>query len=189
VRASGTLQSTTPRASRVLICRSWSGWSAAGSGRSSGEAGSRTWSFASAIVVARLLGVAEYGAFALIQGTLAMLMTFATFGMGHTSARYIAALRNSDLARVEGINGLALLFAAFTGLVMTAALFLAAPHVATTVLGAPELTGPLRIATPILLLSALSGAAGGPPFGFEAFKQSTKGRLSLQLRCPTRSSW
>jgi O-antigen/teichoic acid export membrane protein len=139
-----------------------------------GEAGSRAFSFTSAIVVARWLGVADYGAFALIQSTLAILMTFALFGMGATSTRYIAAYRNTDLARVEGINSLAMLFAAFTGLVMMAALFVAAPHLATTVLGAPELMGPLCMAAPILLLSALSGAASGPISGFEAFKQNTK---------------
>jgi O-antigen/teichoic acid export membrane protein len=107
-----------------------------------GEAGSRAFSFASAIAVARWLGVADYGAFALIQSTLALLLTFAVFGMGHTSSRYIAACRDTDLSRVEGINNLALLFAALTGLITMAALFVAAPYVATTVLGTPELTGP-----------------------------------------------
>jgi len=146
-----------------------------------GEAGSRAFSFASSIVVARWLGVVDYGAFAVIQSTLAMLLTFAVFGMGATSTRYIAAYRNTDLARVERINSLALLFAACTGLVMMAALFVASPHVATTVLGAPELTGPLCMAAPILLLSALSGAASGPIFGFEAFKQNTKVALGSSV--------
>jgi len=139
-----------------------------------GDAGSRAFSFTSAIFVARWLGVAEYGAFALVQSTLAMLMTFAHFGMGHTSSRHIAAFRNTDQARIERINSLALLFAALTGVVAMVALFVAAPYVATTLLGAPELTGPLRTATPILLLSAVSAAAGGTILGFEAFKQNTK---------------
>jgi O-antigen/teichoic acid export membrane protein len=78
------------------------------------------------------------------------------------------------LARVERINSLALLFAALTGLITMVALFIAAPFVATTLLGAANLTGTLCIAAPILLLSALSGAAGGTILGFEAFKQSTK---------------
>src|SRR5258707_15580981 len=69
-----------------------------------GEAGSRACSFASAIVVARWLGVAEYGAFALVQGTLAMLTTFAVFRLGHTSTRHIAPSRNTHLARAEGTN-------------------------------------------------------------------------------------
>jgi O-antigen/teichoic acid export membrane protein len=138
------------------------------------EAGSRAFSFASAIVVARWLGVGEYGAFALIQSTLATLMTFALCGMGLTSARYIGALRNTDLARVERINSLALLFATLTGLVTMVALFVAAPYVASTFLGEADLTGPLRTVAPTLLLCALSGAAGGAIAGFEAFREYTK---------------
>jgi O-antigen/teichoic acid export membrane protein len=139
-----------------------------------GEAGSRASSFISAIIVARWLGVAEYGAFALIQSTLALLLTFAVFGMGHTTSRYIAALRNTDVTRVQGINSLVLLFAALTGIVTTAALFVAAPYFATTILAAPELAGPLRTVAPVLLLYAITGAAGGTILGFEAFKQSTR---------------
>jgi O-antigen/teichoic acid export membrane protein len=139
-----------------------------------GEAGSRAFSFASAIVVARWLGVVDYGAFVLMQGTLAMLMTFAVFGTGHTTSRYIAALRNTDVTRVQGIHSLVLLFAALTGVVTTAVLFVAAPYLATTLLAAPELAGPLRTVAPVLLLYAITGAAGGTILGFEGFKQFTR---------------
>ena len=51
-------------------------------------------------MVARLLGVLEFGAFALIQGTLMMFTTFTAFGMGQTTSRYIAAWRTSQLERI-----------------------------------------------------------------------------------------
>lgn len=136
-----------------------------------GEAGSRALSFAAAVVVARFLGVAEFGAFALVQSTLAMLTTFAMFGMGHTSSRFIAAYRDADPARAESICGVSLRFAAVTGLLASAALFAAAPYIAGGALNAPELTGPLRLVAPVLFLYSVSSAMSGALSGFEAFSR------------------
>lgn len=156
-----------PGASSPIVRRLASGgfWSLAG------EAGSRSLAFAGAIVVARWLGVAEFGAFALIQSTLAMLMTFALFGMGLTSTRYIAAFRNTEPARIEGIASLALYFSVLTGLAAAILLFAAAPYVATDLFRAPELETPLRLMAPVLLLYAVSGAMSGTILGFEAFRR------------------
>jgi len=135
-----------------------------------GDVGSRAFAFAGAIVVARTLGVEDYGAFVLIQSTVGMLMTFAMFGMGHTSTRYIAAYRNTERGRIEGIAGLTLWFAVLSGLLAAAALFAAAPYVATSFLKAPEVSAPLQWMAPVLTFCAVSSAMNGIILGFEAFQ-------------------
>lgn len=139
-----------------------------------GEVGSRGLSLAAAIIVARALGVAEYGAFALIQSTLATFMSFAVFGMGYTSSRYIALYRSTDPSRIEGINGVSLLFSAVAGFLASAAFFAAAPYIAVKLLRAPDLEGPLRMVAPVLLLYAISGSMGGVILGFEAFARQAR---------------
>jgi O-antigen/teichoic acid export membrane protein len=135
-----------------------------------GDAGSRVLSFASAIIVARLLGVAEFGAFALIQSTLVMLMTFAAFGMGHTSTRFIAAYRDTAPERLEKIAGTTLLFAIISGLLAAVGLFVMAPWIAERMLRAPELVGSLQLIAPVLVIYSVSGAMMGTILGFEAFQ-------------------
>ena len=153
-----------PRAGSPVAQRLLSGafWSLAG------EVASRALTFLSAIVVARQLGSAEFGAFALVQSTITMLTIFAGFGMGHTASRYVAAYRASEPARIEDIANLAVTVSAVMGAMMTLLLYAAAPVIARDILHRPELAGMLRQAPPILLLSSVAGAANGILVGFEA---------------------
>lgn len=139
-----------------------------------GDAGVRMLSFASAIVVARWLGAGEFGAFALIQSTLAMLAVFALFGMGSTTSRFIAALRDKEPERIEGITGLTLRFSALTGSIVAVAIFVAAPVVANSYLKMPQLETQLRMVAPILFFYAISSAMTGTILGFEAFRRMAR---------------
>jgi O-antigen/teichoic acid export membrane protein len=164
------MKAALPESSQAIYRRLASGafWSLVG------ETGTRALSFIGAVLVARWLGAADFGAFALVQGTITTFTIFATFGMGHTASRYIAAYRASAPERIEGIASLTLAFAALMGLVAAVVLFLAAPWIAQTLLKAPELAGPLRWVTPILVLFAVSGALAGITVGFEAFQPQAR---------------
>lgn len=155
-------KASSPLAWRLIIGAFWS---------LVGEAGSRALSFLAAVIVARVLGVLEFGAFALIQGTLAGFMTFAAFGMGQTTSRYVAYYRANDPLRIPELSSLSLAFSSFTGLLASGLLFAATPYIAVDILKAPELAAPLRSAAPILLFYAVTGAVNGTIIGFEAFKR------------------
>lgn len=135
-----------------------------------GDAGARVLAFATAIAVARLLGVAAYGEYTLVQSTLAALVTIAQFGLGATATRYVAAARSSEPDRLGSVAGSTLLIAIVTGAVSAAALIFSAPSIAVDHLRAPDLVTPLRLASSVLLLSALSGTLSGIALGFEAFR-------------------
>jgi O-antigen/teichoic acid export membrane protein len=164
-----TIAAALPLANSPIMRRLASGgfWSL------SGDAGARTFAFASAIVAARWLGVADFGAFVLVQSTLGMLTTFASFGMGLTSTRFIAAYRNDEPHRIESTASLSLWFSILTGFLAAVVLFGVAPIVATKILAAPQLEGPLRMAAPVLFLYAVSGALSGTILGFESFQRLT----------------
>lgn len=134
-----------------------------------GESGSRALSVLAAAIVARLLGVIEFGGYSLIQGCLAMFMTFAAFGIGHTTARYVAALKSSDPLRIPEIVSLSVLFSTASGLLWITIMWLAAPTLASVVLDAPELGTTLRLAAPALLFASVAGAFNGVIGGMEAF--------------------
>ena len=139
-----------------------------------GEAGSRALAFGAASVVARRLGVADFGAFGLIQSTLAMLATVAAFGLGQTTIRYVSAWRDTDPQRAAAVASLSLAFCGLAGLMAAGALYLAAPAIADALLRTPELASPLRLVAPIVLLTAVSGAMHGAIVGFEAFARLAK---------------
>ena len=139
-----------------------------------GEAGSRGLSFIGAIIAARMLGLREFGAFALIQGTLAAFTTFAAFGMAQTTTRYIAECRVNNPRRIARLSSFSLLFSCFSGLLFTGLWFAGAPFIATDMLKAPELAFTIRCAAPILLSNAIAGAATGTIIGFEAFARLAK---------------
>jgi O-antigen/teichoic acid export membrane protein len=158
-------QASSPAGKRLTSAAFWS---------LMGEAGSRGLSFLGAIVTARTLGLREFGALALIQGTLAAFMTFAAFGMGQTTTRYIAACRVNNPERIAALSSLSLLFSCFSGLLFAGLWFAVGPFIATYMLKAPELASIVRCAAPILLSNAVTGAATGTIIGFEAFERLAK---------------
>jgi O-antigen/teichoic acid export membrane protein len=72
-----------------------------------------------------------------------------------------------------------------TGGVMAVGLFLFAPWLAEVVLGAPHLAPLLRVAAPLLILSAMNGAQTGALSGFEAFRTiAIINTLVSIIQCP-----
>ena len=139
-------------------------WSLAGSGISRGLG------LAASILVARMMGKANYGELGIIQSTVGMFGTFAGFGLGVTATKYVAELKVKDPLRAGRIIGLSSLVSWITGGAMSVALFILSPWLATHTLAAPHLSGLLRVGSLLLLLSAINGAQTGALAGFEAFK-------------------
>lgn len=129
------------------------------------------------ILVARILGKTIYGELGIIQSTISMFGVFAGFGLGMTATKHVAELRYSDIERTGRIIRFSGLVAALTGGVMAVGLLITAPWLAGHTLNAPHLTGPLRISSLILLMSAINGSQTGALSGFEAFK--TIARVNL----------
>ncbi len=114
-------------------------------------------SFLSALVIARILGVHDYGLYAL--GVTVVTTVAALFGLGLATScqRFVAVYRGeSDLPRTKGAIVFSLGLLAVTGSLATVLFFIVSPFVAAGIFGRPELTSVLQVlalAMPFLSLT------------------------------------
>jgi O-antigen/teichoic acid export membrane protein len=130
-----------------------------------------------AMITARVVGQSDYGRFVLIQTTLSTAGILAGFGIGATATRYVASLRSQNIARLARILGLTLLTVLFFGLLIAAALFLAARPIAAAALGDSSLTLPLKLAATAVFFSVLDGYHKSVLMGLEAMRAMSVGAL------------
>jgi O-antigen/teichoic acid export membrane protein len=135
-----------------------------------GTVGSRIFSFATIVVVARFLGKVGFGELAMIQSTIGMMGTFAGLGIGMTATKFVAELRFKDPERTGHIISLTYLVSWTAGGVMALFCLLAAPWLATNIVNAPHLAPELRLASLLLLISAGFGPQQGVLAGLQAFR-------------------
>ena len=134
-----------------------------------------------AILVARIMGLGEYGEYGMIRSTVNMFLVFAGFGLGMTATKHVAEYRVTDPLRAGRIMAISWLFAVGTGALVSIGLYIFAPWIASKTINAPHLAGELRIGAFILLLNSVNGAQTGALVGFEAFKSIAKVNLCAGL--------
>lgn len=122
------------------------------------------------IIVARILGAAQFGSLGIIQSSLGTFMVLAGSSLGLTGTKHIAELKTSDPERAGRILSLTITIAAVLSGCMSLAIMIAAPVIATDVLIAPHLEPHLRVAAIMMFFSGIGGAQTGALAGFEAFK-------------------
>lgn len=123
----------------------------------------------SSMLVARFLGKSGFGQLGTVQSTVGTLGLFAGLAMGLTATKHVAELRSHDPSRTGRIVALSGAISWIAGSLVSVALFVGAPWLASKTLAAPELTGALRASALLVLLNAVNGAQNGALNGFEAF--------------------
>lgn len=126
--------------------------------------------FASAVLVARLLGRDAYGQLNIVNGAIATLGTFAGLGLGLTATKYVAEFRVTDKARAARIASALLSLGWWSGLLFGIGLWISAKWVATEVLLASSLALPLILSTPLVVLNTIGGLQASLFQGLEQFK-------------------
>jgi O-antigen/teichoic acid export membrane protein len=135
-----------------------------------GTMAARALALVAAVLAARIIGKTHYGELGIIQSTVGMFGTLAGFGMGTTTAKFVAELRGKDPAKAGRIVALSSLVSWVASSALAIGLVFLASWLCRNTLAAPHLTGDLQIGALLLLLSAINGAQIGVLFGFEAFK-------------------
>ena len=133
--------------------------------------------FIAIVVAGRILGKTGLGELGMIQSTVGMFGVFAGLGLGLTATRYVAEFRKNAPIRAGRIIALSSVTALASGGIISIIIFIASPYLASHVINAQHLTGPLRIACGLLFFNTLIGAQIGALSGFEAFE--TIARVSL----------
>lgn len=134
-------------------------------------------SFAVGVVIARMLGIVDFGTLAVIQSTVMMLAGFGQAGIGLSSTKYIAAVRSSDPLRAGRIIGFSLIFALLMASVMGVGLILSANWIAFKLVPGMDSTLELRLAALWIVFELLNGVQMRILAGLEAF--SSGARINL----------
>lgn len=122
------------------------------------------------ILVARNLGIEEFGKFIVLQSTLAMVGIMAGFGIGSVATRYVAELKGRNKPRISHILGLSELFVLGFGFLVSTSLALSASYMATHILNSPSLTVPLGISACAVFFIGLDSYQRSVLIGFEAMR-------------------
>jgi O-antigen/teichoic acid export membrane protein len=152
---------STPIGKRLLHGAFWS---------TAGTVAARALALVAAVLAARIVGKTHYGELGIIQSTVGMFGTLAGFGMGTTTAKFVAELRGKDPEKAGRIIALSSLVSWLASSGLALGLVILASWLCRTTLAAPHLTRDLQISSLLLLLTAINGAQIGVLFGFEAFK-------------------
>lgn len=139
-------------------------WSVLGAGAA------RLVALVAAVLVARALGARPYGELNLVQGTTGMLMALGGFGLNAAATKFLAGRYRGDPVASGRVVVLSVALSAGVGAATGALLLAAAPFVAGTLLGAPQLTGALRLGAVVLVLGPVNGTQLGVLTGLERFR-------------------
>jgi len=126
-------------------------------------------SFFAGIIVARILGIVDFGKLAVIQSTVLMLTGFGQAGIGLSSTKYIASTRTADQPRAGRIIGFSLTFAIMMSFVMGAGLIIFSRLIAKKLLPGSDLTVELRVATIWIIFEMINIIQSRILAGLEAF--------------------
>jgi len=130
----------------------------------------RAISMLTSIVSARLLGSTQFGELGMVRSTVSTFGVFAGLGLGLTATKYISEYRTIDPDRAGRTLGLTVVFSLLSSAVCAVTLYIVAPWIANSVLGATQLVSLLRVGALLLPVSVFSGALTGALAGLEAFR-------------------
>jgi O-antigen/teichoic acid export membrane protein len=122
------------------------------------------------VVIARILGKEAFGEFGIIQSTVLMMGTFASFGSSMMVTKYVAEYRYSDTGKVSRILGLSSSVSWLFGGIIALLLIVCSPWIASQTLAASQLSAMLKIGAFSLILNSVNGSQIGALSGFEAFR-------------------
>jgi len=128
--------------------------------------------FLAGILVARILGIVDFGKLAVIQSTVLMLTGFGQAGIGLSSTKYIASTRITDKSRAGRIIGFSLGFAFVMAFAMGTALTISSSWIAKKLLPESDIAFELKIAGIWIIFEMVNLIQMRILAGLEAFSRS-----------------
>lgn len=122
-----------------------------------------------AIVLARMMGISEFGEWGLLLSTIATVSVFASFGLGATTSKHVAQWHAADPERLASLLSLLRLAALSMGVLAFVLLAFGAETV-TALIDAPQLTGTLALVGIIVLCNSIASIHAGILTGLERFR-------------------
>jgi O-antigen/teichoic acid export membrane protein len=127
------------------------------------------------IIAARLLGLASFGAYAILTATVMTIATIAQGGSGIVASKFVAESLASDPQRVARVLRACRVFTLATGAVTALLVFALAGMLGTGLLGRPELEPLVRVVAIATFFQVTVSYQFGALQGFGAFKELGRG--------------
>jgi O-antigen/teichoic acid export membrane protein len=139
-----------------------------------GTVASRAASVIATIIIARMLGVADFGAYGMVQSTLEMFGMLAGFSLGATSSKYLAEYKSKDKEKAGRIISLTNSFTVISSGIIGLVIYLSSSWIADETLKRVDLAPLLSLGAIYLFISTQNNVQIGSLAGFEAFKETAK---------------
>lgn len=146
----------------------------------------------STILVARLLGLEQFGLYTLLVSTVSTLAAVAQGGCGIVATKYVAEHLGPDPARVARILGLCRAYSLALGLLVAASLHLGADVLSALVLGQPDAAPEVRMVALAVVFLVTLGYQIGALQGFGAFRELGRAGIAaglLHVTLVTAGAW
>lgn len=125
------------------------------------------------IAIARFLGKEAYGQYGMIKNTLLYIAVFSTFGLGFSSTKFIAQLKDTTSCRLKAIiKGANIVSLGFSSIMAFMVFFFA--HELATYLEAPEIVRILKFTALTIVVNSLATVQIGILAGLKLFKYTAK---------------
>lgn len=141
----------------------------------------RVLAVAGSIAIVRLLGKASFGEFVIVQSTLTMVGVFAGLGLGITSTKYVAELKERDPQRLGRILAFANRAALVSGAAIAGALAAGSGFISSRVLNMPQGAGLIAVSALAVLFTTVQNYQSGVLIGFEALRKNTTAGICAAL--------
>ena len=131
-------------------------------------------SLISTIIIAKLLSVADFGAYGMVQSTMEMFGLLAGFGLGTTSSKYLAEYKVRDSSKAGRILSLTNTFAIISSGIIALVIYFSASWIAWEMLARRDLAPLLSMGAIYLFIATQNNVQIRTLGGFEAFKETAK---------------
>lgn len=128
--------------------------------------------FVAGMMVARLLGVSDFGKLAVVQSTVLMLANFGQAGIGLAATQRVAGLRSKDPSRAGRVIGFSLVFTGACALLVGLLFFLFSSRIASEILPESDIVTEIMIAGGWIAFEIISLLQLRIMTGLEAFRSS-----------------
>lgn len=122
------------------------------------------------IFCAQILGKEQFGEFGIIRSTINLFVAIGVSGLGLTATKYISEYLRGRKEQIPYIYILTQKFSLLFAILITIAIYIFAPTIATDTLSSPFLINDIRLGSILLFFTVLNAVQYGILSGFEEFK-------------------
>lgn len=123
------------------------------------------------IILVRIFTDWEFGEYGMIRSTMDNFLIFASMGIGLTTTKYVAELKNTDKAGVSSLLGASLSLVLIMSISLALIIIVFASYIVDNIFKNANLLYPLIVSAIVLILIAVNGTQVGTLLGLQSYRK------------------